>query len=169
MIGLAAPMDLTENNAYFLQPGYIYFSKGEGCVRTVVGSCVSVCLWDKTLRFGGMNHFLHPRTREPGEATPRFGNVATAALIRMMEEAGCQRRDIVAQILGGAFPEWAKGKNIGAENVRAARDTLGKKGILVASEDVGGCLGRKIVFDTRTGQLVVLKVQDLRSDDWIIE
>jgi chemotaxis protein CheD len=160
-------MDLASRAEYHLEPGYMYFSKGPALVRAVVGSCVAVCIWDKALHYGGVNHFLHPATKSPQEATPRFGNVATTALIRLMEEAGCRREDLVAQITGGGFPEGGSGNDIGGENVRVAREILHRKGIPIISEDVGGSMGRKIVFDTATGQLAVLKVHKIRSTDWI--
>ena len=167
-------MDLTHRVNYYLEPGYIYFSKSPAIVQTVVGSCIAVCLWDRILQYGGMNHFVRPVTHSPEEATPQFGNVATAALIRIMEEAGCHRKDLVAQITGGGFPEDAPAmpqhvRDLGVANIQAARDVLIRKGIQIVSEDIGGSMGRKLVFDTSTGQLVVLKVHKIRSSDWIFE
>ena len=48
-----------------------------------------------------------------------------------------------------------------------ARRALSRRGIRVASEDVGGSLGRKIVFDTGSGQVAVLKVRNIRKSDWV--
>lgn len=162
-------MDIANRPDYFLQPGYIYFSKTPAIVRTVLGSCVAVTLWDKVQQYGGMNHFLHPWTKDPSEATPQFGNVATAALLQIMEDAGCRREDIVAQITGGATPDGASASDVGQGNVQVAREILSRKGIPVLSEDIGGTMGRKIVFDTYTGQLVVLKVHRIRETDWAFE
>lgn len=150
-----------------MEPGYIFFSRKPAAVRTVLGSCVAVCLWDRELKFGGMNHFLHPRTTEAVKATPQYGNVATAALIRIMEEAGSQRSDLMAQIVGGAAPEGVTGAHVGLDNVRVAREVLDRKGIQVVSEDTNGYVGRKLLFDTGTGQLAVLKVYKIRATDWL--
>jgi chemotaxis protein CheD len=158
--------DLTEGNTYFLEPGYIYFSKQETSVLTVLGSCVAVCLWDKNLKYGGMNHFLHPQTCDPQKATPKYGNVAIIALVRMMEEASCKRSDMVAQVFGGASPEHSNGHDIGEDNVRVARNMLASKGINIISEDTGGSMGRKIIFNIETGQAAVLKVHRIRESDW---
>jgi chemotaxis protein CheD len=156
----------TQEASYYLEPGYIYFSKRRTTVRTVVGSCVVVCLWDPALTVGGMNHFVKPSTYDKGEATPQFGNVAIAALVRIMEEAGSERTNLVAQILGGGAPASKTGRHIGVQNVDAARDMLRRKQIPVIAEDVGGTVGRKVAFDTGTGQLAVLKVHELRDSDW---
>lgn len=162
-------MDLPNRVNYYLEPGYIYFSKSPAVVRAVVGTCVAVCLWDRRQLFGGMNHFMRPWTKDANQATPQFGNVATAALIKIMEDAGSQRGDLVAQVTGGAYPEEAQGTDLGVANIQVAREILTRRGIRVVSEDVGGSIGRKIIFDTHTGQLAVLKVHKIRSSDWFFE
>lgn len=151
---------------FYLQPGYLYFTRAAATIRTVVGSCVAVCLWDKELNYGAMNHFLSPEIHKPDHATPRYGNVATAALVNVMREAGCDDKNLVAQIIGGASPANAPPSDLGVKNVEAARSVLARKGILIVSEDVGGKMGRKVVFDTHTGRSITLKVHELRDEDW---
>ena len=41
-------------------PGQYYAAKGDVAIITVLGSCVSACLWDPQLNIGGMNHFMLP-------------------------------------------------------------------------------------------------------------
>ncbi|MBI5095378.1 MAG: chemotaxis protein CheD [Candidatus Hydrogenedentes bacterium] len=159
-------MNLTDGNQYYLDPGYIYFSQRAAAVRTVVGSGVAVCLWDRALKYGGVSHFVAPIILEPSKATPRYGNVATAALVQIMDDSGCRRNDVVAQIVGGGFPENEPPPHIGDDNARVAREVLSRKGIAILSEDIGGHLGRKILFDIGTGQLAVLKVHKIRDTDW---
>jgi len=154
---------------YLLKPGFIYFSKGNSVIQAVLGTCVSVCLWDKKRRFGGMNNFPYPATNNKHEATAKYGNVATVTLIRMMEEAGCNKGDMMAQIFGGSHPEggkYVKKRNIGNENIEVARKVLKSKRIKVVSEDIGGHMGRKIAFDVETGNVAVLRVLDIRDSDW---
>lgn len=138
-------------------------------IQTVLGNCVSVCLWDKSLAIGSMNHFRYPRTGDKSSATTEYGNVATLALIRMMEEAGCSRENIVAHVLGGARPSENSVQTIGDENIQVARKVLDKKDVKIISEDTGGTIGRKVVFDTATGHVAVLKVHNLRKSDWITD
>ena len=160
-------MDSSQGISYYLEPGYIYFNRRVATVRTVVGSCVAVCVWDSQLKCGGMNHFIRPVTFDQERATPQYGNVAIAALIKIMEEAGCERPNLVAQILGGSAPAGAGEGHIGQQNVEIAREMLARKKVAVVAEDVGGNVGRKIAFDTATGQLAVLKVHQLRESDWL--
>ncbi len=158
--------DMASQVSFYLEPGHIYFSKEAAVVRTVLGSCVAVCLWDRRLKYGGMSHYLYPSTQKAEEATPKYGNVAITALVRMMESAGCRRKDIKAQILGGAQSEDTRPFLKNTDNVRVAREMLTRKRIKIVSEDVGGTMGRKVILDLGTGEIAVLKVHKIRQTDW---
>jgi chemotaxis protein CheD len=151
-------------NIYHLERGYVYFSKSPMKIHTVLGTAVSVCLWDTKLKIGGMNHYVYPIAESAAKATPDHGNAAIIALLRIMQGAGSQLKDLVAQIFGGGFPD--SDDNQGNENVTIARRLLKKRGLKIVSEDVGGSLGRKVVFDTATGQAAVIKVNNIRNSDW---
>ncbi|MFP4163681.1 MAG: chemotaxis protein CheD [Chitinispirillaceae bacterium] len=138
-------------------------------IQAVVGNCVAVCLWDRELRVGAMNHFLYPYVDKKQDATAVYGNVAQLAALRMMKDAGCRKESIVAHVLGGASPAWDKDQDLGERNSESARKNLERLGVEVVSEDVGGSVGRKIMFDISTGHVAILKVHDLRKTDWIEE
>ncbi len=162
--------ELTSYQQVFIEPGYIYLPTLPTNLYAVLGSCVSVCLWDKKLKIGGMNHFLYPTAPSDNKSTSQYGNVATLQLIQMLEKAGATTSSLFAQIVGGAIPPFpSKNRDIGKENVEVARKILNKKGIKIVSEDVGGNMGRKIVFNSYTGHLMVLKVYQIRKNDWILE
>ena len=147
-------------------PGYIYVTPHPVQFSLVSGSSVAVCLYDPKNRIGGINHFPYPLIRDPKKATAMFGNAATAALVRMMLDQGGKRRRMEAQILGGAFNPELSERDIGLENVDVARRVLSSRRIQIVSEDVGGSRGRKVVFNTETGEVAVFKAVQLRRSDW---
>jgi chemotaxis protein CheD len=151
---------------YFLEPGYIFLATRPTVISGVLGSCVAVCIYDRKRRIGGMNHFQLPFTKEKHLATARYGNVATITLVRMMTENGSKHSHLEAQIIGGAHDPEMSGKNIGRENIQVARKLLTRKRIRIVSEDVGGEKGRKVVFNTHTNEVAVIKVEKLRTADW---
>ena len=151
---------------YHLQPGYIFTTSDPSLVTAVVGTCVAVCLWDRRRKFGGVNHFLFPRAPRRGKTTAHYGNVAVPALIRMMIRQGSRLEDIEAQIFGGGCRDLSDRNNIGRQNVKVARRILKKKGIPVLSEDVGGVMGRRVVFHTRTNETIIMKTRKIRGGDW---
>jgi len=163
---------LTENGSspaaitYFLAPGYIFVATRPAVISSVLGSAVSVCLYDRKRKLGGMNQFQLPEIRDRQKATARYGNAATLALVRMMEENGCAIRALEAQIIGGAFNRDVSESDVGRANVEVARRVLGRKGIRIVSEDVGGVKGRKVIFNTGVNEVAVMKVDRLRAVDW---
>lgn len=158
--------DWVETHEYFLKPGYIFIYRGPVMVRAVLGSAVAVALWDRQQQWGGITHYLFPRTSNRQEATARYGNVALLALTNLLQEQGASLEDLEAQIFGGASPRTAISDDIGAQNIEVARQILARKKIRLVSEDVGGYKGRKLIYNLATNEAVVLKVDRIRASDW---
>ena len=69
-----------------LHVGGVHASSEPTLIKTLLGSCVAVCLWDPRVQVGGMNHFLLPDGDPDGprdEAT-RFGAHAMDCLVGEM-------------------------------------------------------------------------------------
>ncbi|WDP85759.1 MAG: chemotaxis protein CheD [Desulfobacter sp.] len=113
-----------------------------------------------------MNHFLFPWSDAKSKSTPVYGNIAVLALIQMMLNKGSKRSHLEAQVFGGAFNADLTAKDIGKDNLQTARQVLNKRRIKIVSEDVGGSVGRKVVFNTLSYEIGILKVDRLRDSDW---
>lgn len=150
----------------FLEPGYIVVPERPTIVSAVLGSAVSICLFDRKRRVGGMNLFLYPFTRDRDQATALFGNVSTLTLLRMMLGYGSKVRHLEAYILGGAYNPEISHEDVGRKGVAVAKRILVREKVRIVSEDVGGARGRKVVFNTGTSELGVIKVERLRMGDW---
>ncbi len=151
---------------YFLKPGFIYLPGRPTTISTVLGSSVAVSLYDKSLKLGGMNHFRFPYIEGREKTTALYGNIAVLTLIRMMAANGSSISNLEAQIFGGALNSEYSERDIGQDNLKTAKQILSRKRIKIISEDIGGELGRKIVFNTGTYEIVILKVDRLRESDW---
>jgi chemotaxis protein CheD len=151
---------------FYLSPGHIYLSHEPALVSTVVGSCVAVSLWDSRKGYGGMAHFLYPFTGDRQRATAKYGNVAIKCLVSMFLDLGVPEKNLRAQIFGGALTAPADSIRIAKENVQAARKVLRSHRIQIVSEDTGGKMGRKIVYNTQRNEAIVYKVGALRQGDW---
>lgn len=139
----------------YLAPGRLFASAEEVRVTTILGSCVSVCLWDAQARAGGINHFLLP---DGVPASPRFGSSATNLLVASVLEKGARREALQARVVGGACVIDAmrsSSQNLGARNVQVARERLAAERIPIVTEDVGGDVGRKLVFDVQSGWILI--------------
>lgn len=153
---------------YFLKKGYIYIPDAPTLISTVLGSGVSVCLWDRKRQRGGMNYFLYPKPDHHADARSLYGSVATIALIKFFKEDGSEIEDLEAQIIGGAVPIDAPSEYIlvAKDNVTVARSVLGRYAIPIVAEDVGGNKGRKVVFNTFTNEVAIVHVDRIRQEDW---
>lgn len=123
----------------------------------MLGSCVSICLWDTQLKHGGINHFMLPFWNGDGLPTPKFGNIALEKLLEKMQQLGSRRSNLVAKVFGGS-KQLEKGKsifNVGERNIMLAFDLLKEAGIPVISHHIGGEKGRKLKFCTRTGEVLM--------------
>ena len=138
--------------AVFLHPGRVFASAKPCVVRTILGSCVAVCLWDPLLGIGGANHFVLPYSAENGQNSARFGNVAVQRLIETLLALGSTQRDLKAKLFGGSWMLRAFRENhLGKNNVQMAYTLLADAGIPIVAEDVGGRQGRKVIFQTHDG------------------
>lgn len=142
---------------HYLYPGNLFAHKSPHMVTTVLGSCVSVCLWDKRLGVGGMNHYMLPLWNGEGLATPRYGNIAINKLYEKMLGMGCNHKDLVAKVFGGGevLAVTHAVLNVGQRNVLLAMDMLKEMKIRIVSSKVGGKTGLKLLFNTSTGAVLV--------------
>lgn len=137
----------------------LFASREQASVTTILGSCISVCLWDPVLRVGGMNHYQLPLWNGEGLKTPRYGNIAIAMLIDKMSVLGCRADNLRAKVFGGAnMTEGTCGMlNVGERNIMLAISTLEEKRIPVVGKDTGGTQARKLMFITSSGDVFVKK------------
>ncbi|HOJ77321.1 MAG TPA: chemotaxis protein CheD [Bacillota bacterium] len=152
-----------EPTKYYLQPGYIFISKEPYLIHTVLGSCVSVCLWDSVLKFGGMNHFIY--SHHSDVRTGRYGDVAIPYLIRLMQKHGSDLKNLKAHLIGGA-ESIQLNSMVGRVNAKLAEELLQKYQIEVVTRDLGGHNGRKVIFNNLSGEILIYKVNNIRESDW---
>ena len=126
-----------------------------------LGSCIGICLIDKTAQVGGMAHIMLPSSLQARNAQNRakFADTAVEDLISEMEKMGAVSRRIVAKIAGGSqmFKVSAVSEvlKIGIRNSQAVEEALAQSRIRLLAKDTGGNFGRTIIFDTESGDLQV--------------
>src|SRR5579872_1849731 len=112
---------LGERQRAYLLPGQLHVSADPCQIRTILGSCVAICLWDSCRRVGGMNHFLLPASREGQPASHRYADVATRTLLEKLKSLGCRQVNLRAKIFGGATMfQNRSGLSLGTQNAIAA-------------------------------------------------
>ena len=135
--------------------GQLHASREPVIIETVLGSCVSVCLYDAVERIGGMNHILLPGDADLKhfDASARYGINAMERLINRIAVLGGDRRRIIAKVFGGAhiLPAISHSNGMGRKNTKFVFKFLQMEGIDIVNQHVGGHSTRKVLFHTDTG------------------
>jgi chemotaxis protein CheD len=147
-----------------IQPGeYFVVDRSSEGIATVLGSCVAVCLIDADKRIGGMNHFMLPGDFRNDEVfaskSSRYGMFAMESLINEMMKRGARREKLVAKVFGGGHVlNFRKSDgNIPQANINFVKSYLEFEEIPVVASDLGGDVGRKIIFLPAEGGRVLVK------------
>ena len=141
-----------------LKPGEHYVSAETAVVvSTLLGSCISACLYDPVRRIVGMNHFLLANHRYSRE-TPvclseagRYGIHSMELIINGMMKLGAGRQRIPAKVFGGSSMLPVSGTScnfacVGEVNCRFIVEFLKNDGIPLISSDLGGEPGQDHPF-----------------------
>ena len=139
----------------FIHVGEIFVGAKPTEISTVLGSCISVCLYDKVEQVGGMNHYLVPLWNDNGLQSPKYGNISIPKLIDNMLNIGCEKYNLEAKIFGGAnvIDVSQEEMMIGRKNILIAKEILRDYNIKISAQDIGGTRGRKILMRSDTGKI----------------
>jgi chemotaxis protein CheD len=126
-----------------------------------LGSCIGICILDRTKRIGSMAHIMLPSSVQAKNAQNRakFADTAIEMVLEEMQKMGANSSSLVAKIAGGAQMFKFSGESdilkIGERNSVAVEENLLKYRIKLLAKDTGGNYGRTITFDIETGDLLV--------------
>lgn len=130
---------------------------GDGnLLRTLLGSCVGLALHDRRQQIGGLAHIVLPQSRGDTDRPGKFVDTAVPAMISKMEQLAEQKLRLTAKLAGGASmfsTNLAAG--IGLQNIQACEQALRDLGIPVIARHCGGEQGRRMTFDTASGNVVI--------------
>jgi chemotaxis protein CheD len=155
-----------------LLPGEYYVTRHAENIATVLGSCVSACIRDARLGYGGMNHFMLPLDGSQGQsawgsaasAATRYGNVAMERLINDILKLGGKRENLEIKLVGGGRVLAEMTTDIGARNIEFVRRYVAEEGFKVLGEDLGDVFPRRVVYFPQTGRIRVRKLSTGRDE-----
>ncbi len=152
-----------------IMPGEYYVTTRDMVVVTVLGSCVSACLRDKTNGIGGMNHFMLPHSdndpQNPVSVSARYGTYAMEMLINHLTKLGAKRGNFEAKVFGGG--NVLRGftvANIGARNADFVLDFLRTEKIKIVAEDLLDIYPRKVYYFPKTGRALIKKLKSVHNN-----
>lgn len=153
----SSPAQAARFHANSLGIGEIGVATDGGVLRTFVGSCVGLALYDRRRRIAGLAHIMLPESK--GTATP-VGKYADTAIPEMIRRLGALANGVPlklsAKMAGGAkMFAFQSGVTIGEQNVIAIERILDRLGIPVLASECGGEKGRRLSFDVATAELTI--------------
>jgi chemotaxis protein CheD len=161
---MAQPVTPSHLIDIFLQPGEWCLADQDYRIRTLLGSCVSVTCWHAASKTGGMTHFLLPTAHgkyKPEEAG-RYADSALQAMLQQFSRQGIQVSQLQMKLFGGASMfsgQDISARQIGQQNISAARQFVQCLGGKFTAEHVGGQGHRNLIFEIGTGHVWLRQVK----------
>ena len=139
-----------------IRMGEMKVDRDGNSLRMLVGSCVGLALYDRRQKVGGFAHIVLPNSRGKADHLGKFADTAIPSLIRRMQQLSDQQLKLTAKIAGGAkMFAMQSVANIGGQNVASCEQILRELRIPIVARHCGGEKGRRMTFDTDSGQLIV--------------
>jgi chemotaxis protein CheD len=144
-------------------------STNSDVLRTILGSCVGICLYDPERKIIGLSHIMLAEKNTPEGNPGKYADTAVPLLLDAMLDAGASERRIIAKLVGGAtmfkIAENSMMGEIGKSNARKVKEVLGSRSIPIVAEELGGDFGRTIDFFPEDGSV---KIKSLGRPEKII-
>ncbi|MCB1356337.1 MAG: chemotaxis protein CheD [Maritimibacter sp.] len=156
---VAGAVPAARSRTYIGQGEYAIDGGDDAVISTLLGSCVSACIWDTERKIGGMNHVLF--IDDNANAAQVFGHGVNGMelLINGLLRRGADRRRLQAKVFGGA--KMLHGlSDEGARNGRFVVDYLATEGIAHIGGDLGGQRARRVEFWPGTGRARMKLVEE---------
>jgi chemotaxis protein CheD len=150
----------------YLKPGELLIIDEPMIVTTVLGSCISVTMFHQQTGTAAICHAMMPGGRD--SISFKYVDASIHQMVKYFLHRKVQLEKIQVKLFGGAdmfksiVSEIPK-LTVGRQNISAAIHCLKEYGLVPTASDVGGWKGRKLIFKTDTG-IVLLKKQS--DNDW---
>jgi len=152
----------------YLYPGDYFFATEPTLIHTVLGSCVSVVLFDQIYKYGAMCHAV--LDKDPGKeeslCNSKYMDCVLDEMFADFAERGISATRLLVKIFGGASLLGRDGLAAeklfpGNKNISMAKSILKEYGCKFAGEDSGGDQGRKIYFCSHTGEVYLKRIRKI--------
>ncbi len=147
----------------FLMPGDFYWGDASTRIRTILGSCISICLWHPVKKEGGMCHYMLPSRNaklNAGESklNGKYGDEAWELFLREINKNKTKPSEYLVKLFGGSNMFTANERSLrdvgmGDKNIEFARKIVSEYKLNLVSENLGGNRPRRIHFDMWSGNV----------------
>ena len=145
--------------------GIVYSDKGPSKMSIYgLGSCIALILYDNSHGIHGMSHILLPDSNRSKSYTPmstphKYIDTSIKELLQELINHGAVRDNIKAIVIGGASVIDVEDYPI-LNNAEVVKEELHKFGIEIEKSDLGGKKGRSIIYNAKSGSVLIKKDRD---------
>jgi chemotaxis protein CheD len=154
----------------YLKAGEMHFSEHSVVVLTVLGSCLSVTMFHRKSAISAVCHGFLPECRGRQSCDDgcierfKYVDCSIRKMLKLFDRRDVKRCELEIKVFGGAdmFETEPNGRgtfSVGKLNISTAKKILEQEGMRIVSMDVGGTRGRKLYFHTRTGEVLLKRLQ----------
>jgi chemotaxis protein CheD len=165
----------TEVFAIYLKPGEMFVSDKKVSVTTVLGSCISVTFFNPRFKIGAICHGMLPMCKKDESCTGtcddglRYIECSINRMLKEFTSLGIGHSEIEVKVFGGSdmFKTDVQGGNsetVGMQNTKIALGTIKEHNLILKASDTGGPLGRKVIFFTHTGEVLLKRLGKTELD-----
>ncbi len=139
-----------------IRMGELAVARNDGVLRTLLGSCIGLALYDRQRKVGGLAHVVLPEARGETDKPGKFVDTAIPTLMQDMKKLAGGAIEPTARLVGGAnmFATNVV-EAIGKQNIEASERILEALGIPIVGRHCGGERGRRMSLDTATGLIII--------------
>jgi len=145
---------IVDENIVTVGVGDLKVAKSPKTIKTSLGSCIGVVLYDNINKIGGMLHLMLPKRNDREGKLSKYADTGIPLLIDLMvKQANANKKLLTAKIFGGAkmFNINSELFDIGKANAIETKKILEKMNISIIAAKTGGTKGSQISIDTNTG------------------
>lgn len=165
--------ELNNKSIIHVNIGQLHACRSGPILKTLLGSCVSACLFDPVTQVAGMNHILLSTKADVRtfDSSARYGIHAMEILINEMLKLGAKRSRLQAKAFGGGnvLATTNNDNTPGQRNVEFLLDFLRFEKIPLLAYDFGGPWTRVLQFYTDSFDVFVKKTQNALRTNTIDE
>jgi len=116
-------------------------------IRTILGSCVSICLFDEVTGLIGMNHSLNKKSNE----------ILSLKMLKEMRKLTSNK--LKAKLFDGIISNMNLTTKIANDNIKFSEEFLKKENIKIVEKDISGYFGRFLTFNSLDFSVKVRKIK----------
>jgi len=147
-------LPVVDKNIITVGVGDLKIDKSPRIIKTSLGSCMGVVLYDNINKIGGMLHLMLAKCNDRAGKLSKYADTGIPLLVDLMvNQSNANKKMLTAKIFGGAkmFNINSELFDIGKSNASETKTILEQMNIRIVASKTGGTKGYQISLDTETG------------------